>query len=239
MSDLFFLYFVPLCFLLPICFFLIWFLISKRKKLQTSPGAAVGATHTNPILKDISSRLFDDIGLPSQDFRRELGVKYPDLAMAFRQSLNFGLIRYTKQFWKSEPDPSIMASIINRLLCDYDGIIVPRQTTLADLKDAFATFFKQKKLLYKVNLETTENRDVLTITDKNQIIYTLEAAPFSTAELLSSLQGWASIATQNPEAKLHLFRTTTEETGFILATPQDYQNRLRAYEQILIGQAAH
>jgi hypothetical protein len=231
MSDLFFLYFVPLCFLVPICFFLVWFLLTKRKKVRTSPGSALGPAHTNPILKDIASCLFDEIGLPSQEFRRELGVKYPDLAMAFRQSVNFGLIRYTREFWNSEPDASLRISIINRLLCDYYGLVIPRQPTLQQLKDAFAVFFKQKKILYKVNLEPATG---LTITDKDQqALFTLATAPVEEADLLKVLKNWANAVQPNSGAELHWFRAVDGEYGFVLATPQEYQGRLRAYEQIL------
>jgi hypothetical protein len=184
------------------------------------------------LLKSIADTLFEDIGLPSQDFRRELGVKYPELAMAFRQSVNFGLLRYTRQHWDCELDESLKPELLNRLLCDYYGFILPSSFTLEDLKTAIGTYFKQKKIVYKVQVETVENTPILSVTDKDQQrLFQLGTVPDTILGLLDELQSLARILNASGTEQAYLFRETGQEIGVIFVSADVYQAHLSSLAQ--------
>jgi hypothetical protein len=236
MSDLFFLAFGPLCFLVPVAFFLVLFLrFQRRKKTDASPGAKPGPAQTNPLLKQVADRLFDDLGLPSQEFRRELGVKYPELAMAFRQSVNFGLIRYTRQHWHREPDAAMQADLLNRLLCDYYGIILPANCTLEDVQNALSIYFKQKKMLYKVRMESTERSPALIVTDRDQALFRLETVPEQPDRWAVLFQALAPRLDTTGTWQPYLFRNTGNELGLVFAEPAQYESRLKPLEQLPVS----
>ncbi|MCE3233927.1 MAG: hypothetical protein K0Q50_107 [Vampirovibrio sp.] len=213
---------------------LVLYFLMKNRKGANSPGSKRNPANTNPIVRQISETLFDELALPSQEFRREMGVCYPELAMAFRQSLNFGIIRYTSEVWNQQPSEALMPEMINRLLCNYFGIILPKGYVLDDVKAAITTYFKQKKMLNKVEVTGTDVDTTLRILEKDQVVYSAGPLPASMPEreqwvldLLKVVSG------NNADAKIILFRETDKEYGFIIGMSPEHCQRLLPYEQYL------
>lgn len=209
---------------------LVLYFLVKNRKGANSPGSKRNPANTNPIVRQISERLFEELGLPSQEFRREMGVCYPQLAMAFRQSLNFGIIRYTSEIWNEQPSEALMPEIINRLLCNYYGLILPKAYTPEDIKAAVTTYFKQKKMLHKAELDGVGPEASLKIMEKAQVVYTLPPLPASESErhglvveLLNAISGNEAL----------LFRETGEEYGFVTALNAQHHQRLTPYARLL------
>lgn len=203
--------------------------VVRRGGLKSSPGSKRNPANANPIFRRLSETLFDELALPSKDFRQELGVVYPDLAMAFRQSLNLGVTRYSQAYLDSVPTEALVPEITNRLLCNYYGFILPHASTPEQIGDVLNTFFRQKKRLYKVNCQ--ENKLFFfkgTIQDNSTpllITAELSANPHDILEhaltRIFVAEGW----------ELQLFRQTNQESGYILATPEQTA-RLNIYRQI-------
>lgn len=204
--------------------------LRRQGGLKSSPGAKRNPANANPVFKRLSDTLFDELKLPSKAFRQELGVVYPDLAMAFRQSLNLGVTRYSQEYLASPPSEALVPELTNRLLCNYHGFILPCTSSPEQIAEALNTFFRQKKRLYKV--QCLENKLFFfkgTIQDNaTPILITSELTPEDTAQQREVLEHALTRIFVTEGWELQLFRQTPQESGYVLVSA-DELNRMRTY----------
>lgn len=214
---------------------LVLYILIKNRKGANSPGSKRNPANTNPIVRKISEKLFGELALPSQEFRWEMGVCYPELTMAFRQSLNFGIIRYTSEIWNQQPSEALMPEIINRLLCNYYGIILPKGYTLNNIQTAMTIYFKQKKMLNKVEIDGIDADAVLKILEKGQVLYEITSLPASEMERHRIIQGLLQAVTKTEGQEAILFRETEQEYGFLMIPAQCDRVQLLRYASLPQG----
>lgn len=200
-------------------------LVLGRRKPAREPQSG-GPIPSDGVLRMISGRLTGELALPGKEFRQEMGTLYPDLAMAFRQSMNFGLMRYAAEKMNCPLNEEHMPDIINRLLCEYYGFILPRDFSPEDLASALRAYYKQKKILRKVSIAD----GALTIDqERYEIPHDFLYAGARKAALISEVFAYHLARMDSPDQPvqsdfaLRLFRETGDEIGYVLVSPTQFR----------------
>jgi len=195
----------------------VWSVTRKKWVVGNSPGSKRVATKGSTVLRDIQHQLVDELGLPKNEFRYELTAKYRNLAMAFRQSFNLAVTRYSQEFLGAEPTELIVPDLVNRIVCDYYGVILPLPLTSEGYKAAVKGFFNQKKILWNSTITPTDSGWQLVIeTVKHEVLVSqvLSANPVNFAETWGGLIS-AQLAVFYPEqpCQPYILRHTSNEIG--------------------------
>jgi hypothetical protein len=128
--------------------------------LIKSPGshrqAVSGSQSGLPLVHQVADLLEAQYQLAGPHFRKELGELYPELRMAFRQSLQMGLMRYVPMFWGQPLSGPLVPSVALQVALDVYGIPFPAHTTLHQAIEAIEGLLRRKRVFLQLVLTTSQ-----------------------------------------------------------------------------------